>query len=86
MKIIGPTKSPRRRAKRDQARRAARENMNLKTPLKIKLMPTKVPITHAELEGHCLQIKIPRIRVTSGVAGAEYCKEIRLFLYRTHRG
>jgi hypothetical protein len=43
--------------------RAAIESINLERPLNIRLMPTSVPITQTELEGHCLQIKIPRIRV-----------------------
>ncbi len=29
-------------------------------PLKIGLMPTSVPISQVELEGHCFQIKMPR--------------------------
>jgi len=32
-------------------RRAADDSMNLEMPLKIKLMPTKVPITQTELDG-----------------------------------
>ncbi len=43
--------------------RAATESITLERPLNIRLMPTSVPITQTELEGHCLQIKIPRIRV-----------------------
>jgi len=38
--------------------------MNLGILLKIKLIPTKVPIIQTELDGHCTQMKIPRIRVT----------------------
>src|SRR5271165_1942833 len=33
-------------------------------PVKTMLMPTSVPITHSELEGHCRQTSTPRIRVT----------------------
>ena len=44
--------------------RTASESINLEIPLKIKLIPTKVPITQTELDGHRAQIKIPRIRVT----------------------
>src|SRR6266446_1729966 len=43
--------------------RAATESINLEIPLNIRLMPTSVPITQTELDGHCRQIKIPRIRV-----------------------
>ncbi|MGB8342323.1 MAG: hypothetical protein WCE51_12095, partial [Chthoniobacterales bacterium] len=48
---------------RGQADLAARESMNLEMPLKIRLMPTKVPMTQTELDGHCRQIRIPRMRV-----------------------
>jgi hypothetical protein len=44
--------------------RTASESINLEIPLNIKLIPTKVPITQTELDGHCAQMKIPRIRVT----------------------
>src|SRR5208337_4071243 len=33
-------------------------------PVKTMLMPTSVPITHSELEGHCRQTSTPRINVT----------------------
>ena len=38
--------------------------MNLEMPLKIKLIPTRVPMTHTELDGQRRQIKNPRINVT----------------------
>ena len=44
-------------------RRIANESMNLEIPLKIRLMPTKVPMTQTELDGHCAQIRIPKISV-----------------------
>src|SRR5262245_1809524 len=44
-------------------RRTANDSMTLEMPLKIKLMPTKVPITQTELDGQRRQIKNPRIKV-----------------------
>src|SRR5262249_14536354 len=44
-------------------RRTANESMILEMPLKIKLMPTKVPITQTEPDGQRRQIKKPRIKV-----------------------
>ena len=44
--------------------RTANESITREIPLKIKLIPTKVPMTQTELDGHCAQIKIPRISVT----------------------
>ena len=35
------------------ALRTANESITRVTPLMIKLMPTSVPITQAELDGHC---------------------------------
>jgi len=46
------------------AARTASESINLEIPLNIKLIPTKVPITQTELDGHCAQIRIPRTSVT----------------------
>jgi len=37
--------------------------MNLEIPLKIRLMPTNVPITQAELDGQWAQMKKPSRRV-----------------------
>jgi hypothetical protein len=37
--------------------------MNLEIPLKIRLMPTNVPITQAELDGQSAQMKKPSRRV-----------------------
>jgi hypothetical protein len=37
----------------DVARRTANDSMTRLNPLMIRLAPTKVPIAHAELEGHC---------------------------------
>src|SRR5208337_326875 len=45
-------------------RRAARLIISRVVPVMIMLIPTSVPITHNELEGHCRQTSTPRIRVT----------------------
>lgn len=45
--------------------RAARPSMKRDMPLKIRLMPSSVPMAQTELAGHCSQIRIPRSRVTS---------------------
>src|SRR5947208_15358969 len=69
----------------------ATESINLERPLNIRLMPTSVPITHMELEGHCLQIKIPRIRVmipsksTQPEFGTDGCQNKELFPRRPPR-
>jgi hypothetical protein len=44
-------------------RRTANDSMTLEMPLKIKLMPSRVPITQTELDGQRRQIKNPRIKV-----------------------
>ena len=44
-------------------RRIANASMNLEIPLKVRLMPTNVPITQAELDGQWAQIKKPSRRV-----------------------
>ena len=46
------------------SRRAARESTSREIPLKKMLMPTSVPITHAALDGHVLQIIAARTSVT----------------------
>jgi len=47
-----------------RTRRAADDSMNLEIPLKIKLMPTRVPITQTELDGQRRHIRYPRMSVT----------------------
>ena len=43
--------------------RAANESMILEMPLKIRLIPIRVPITQTELEGQRRQMRTPRISV-----------------------
>ena len=44
-------------------RRVAAERLNREIPLKMRLMPTSIPSTQAELDGHWDQIIIARISV-----------------------
>ena len=46
------------------ARRAASESISRVVPLKMRLMPTSVPMTQGLLEGHVLQTRTATIRVT----------------------
>src|SRR5580698_9850347 len=43
---------------------AATLSMRRVVPVRIMLIPTNVPITHSELDGHCRQTIRPRIKVT----------------------
>ena len=45
-------------------RRIAEARLKREIPLKIRLMPTSVPMNHSALLGHCDQIRIARINVT----------------------
>jgi hypothetical protein len=45
-------------------RLAATLSMRRVVPVRIMLIPTNVPITHSELDGHCRQTIRPRIKVT----------------------
>ena len=39
------------------------QSIILDIPVKIKLIPTKLPMTQMEVEGKCAQIRKPRMRV-----------------------
>jgi hypothetical protein len=52
------------RLKRYARRRIAEARLMREMPLKIRLMPTSVPMNQSELLGHCDQIRIAKINVT----------------------
>ena len=46
------------------ARRIAAERLSREMPLKMRLTPTSIPSTQAELDGHCAHMKIASTKVT----------------------